>query len=584
MDEQAHAEVKPQGSPPRFVPTLLLVLLVSLVFVRGLFFGFVEWDDDRNILLNPQYRVTTPSTFAYFLTRAHNDQYMPLTWNTWALCAEAGRYPEPRPRPGGAPEPFAPLPFHLLGLACHILSAVLVYALLRRLLARDDWAPWLGAALWAVHPLQTEAAVWVNGGNITLAYCCGLGGILLWWDAAKAQAAGDKSGFLRRFIAATLFFVGALLAKPTAAGIPLVLLVLEAGFLKRPVKQVAPLIGLWGVLAIGVILVNWLGSAGSQAVHTALWQRPLIAGDALAFYLWKTLLPINLAMNYGRTPEAIFISGFGWYLWLVPVGVTALLWWLRRRELWIGWGIFVAALLPTIGLVPFYYQHLSTVADRYTYLALLGPAYLVAWLLTQASGQGRKVTVGLAAAFLLGCIALSVRQAETWRDNITLFENAVRVSPRSRIAQYNLATCLQGLGRGRDAIPHFRAAVDITPDYVDARTNLGICLLQTGDPADSAEAIRQWEEAVRLAPDHPVAHYYLGMAAAQRGDTAGAITHWRRILKSQPQDFAARYNITIALEQSGNRDAAREEANELARRFPDHPQVRVLLQRLKLHE
>jgi hypothetical protein len=110
------------------------------------------------------------------------------------------------------------------------------------------------------------------------------------------------------------------------------------------------------------------------------WQRPFIAGDALAFYLFKTVAPINLCVEYGRTPQLAMSRWWSYFVWAVPVVLLAFSYVNRRRHptAWLGSLVFVAFLLPTLGLVPFSYQAYSTVADRYAYLSMIGVGLIVA--------------------------------------------------------------------------------------------------------------------------------------------------------------------------------------------------------------
>jgi hypothetical protein len=112
----------------------------------------------------------------------------------------------------------------------------------------------------------------------------------------------------------------------------------------------------------------------SAAGESLWWQRPFIAGDALAFYLYKTFVPIDLCVDYGRTPPWVMSHAWGYVAWAIPVGLLVVCYRYRERRplTWLGALMFVTFLLPTLGLVPFAYQAYSTVADRYAYLALIG--------------------------------------------------------------------------------------------------------------------------------------------------------------------------------------------------------------------
>lgn len=103
------------------------------------------------------------------------------------------------------------------------------------------------------------------------------------------------------------------------------------------------------------------------------WLRPLLAGDTLAFYLLKLLFPYPLMPDYGRPPQEAMTWPLFYGEWMVPVGASIWLW--RARRSWplyrVGASVFVIRLLPVLGIIPFEYQNISKVADRYLYLPML---------------------------------------------------------------------------------------------------------------------------------------------------------------------------------------------------------------------
>src|SRR5581483_9199213 len=167
--------------------------------------------------------------------------------------------------------------------------------------------------------------------------------------------------------------------------------------------------------------------------------------------------------DYGRTPAAI-LSGTSWrWNWAVPVGLLVLACLSSDRRKWLATGgVFVGALLPVLGLVPFLHQDISTVADRYMYLPMLGVA-LAAGLWLERHWSRPMFAIG---CLLLGSYAqLAWQQTSFWRDDLALFERGVEVNPRSYVAQYMLGTALVRARRPQMAQDHFRAALAINPKY-----------------------------------------------------------------------------------------------------------------------
>jgi len=208
------------------------------------------------------------------------------------------------------------------------------------------------------------------------------------------------------------------------------------------------------------LLLTHLAQPVQVGVTTAPWTRPLIAGDALAFYLGKLVWPVGLGIDYGRTPTFVLAHWWGYATWFMPLLLGALLWYGRRRFswLWMSAAIFAICLLPVLGLTPFAFQGYSTVADRYLYLALLGPALALAWALSRLTQRSALLTGSVCAViFALWGFASSL-QVMTWDSSFSLFQNALAVNPQSGMANYNLALLLSAQGKQAEADAHFRKA------------------------------------------------------------------------------------------------------------------------------
>ncbi|MDQ2798301.1 MAG: tetratricopeptide repeat protein, partial [Armatimonadota bacterium] len=248
---------------------------------------------------------------------------------------------------------------------------------------------------------------------------------------------------------------------------------------------------------------------------TPLWRRPFVAADALMFDLGKLLCPTHLGIDYGRGPVWLRAHGGGYGAGAVIAALGLGVWALRRRcpALFAGTGLFVTALLPPLGLTPFVFQVYSTVADRYLYLALLGPAFLLAAGLVKiresAPMRVRLAAFSTCALLLMGCAARSVVQTRTWNNSIPLFTQALEVNPQSWVACNNLGAVALDQRQPLDALPLLAEAVRLRPGYAEAHANRGIALLMLGARPD---AEREFRTAARLKPDYLSAYTGLGDA------------------------------------------------------------------------
>jgi hypothetical protein len=244
------------------------------------------------------------------------------------------------------------------------------------------------------------------------------------------------------FVLATEVFALALLAKPLGVMTPALAAV--AFWLMRR-QQVPSLVSnrvpwelaFWLVLAIPVALIARAAQPVPERwLVVPLWLRPLVAADALAFYVYKLLLPLTLVPDYGRSPHLIRTIGWGFYTWIVPVLLGSLIAWLWRRRrndrvvagaIW-----FVLALLPVLGFTPFAFQRMSTVADRYLYLPMFGVSLIAAGVLERMTEGGkppmhrrfsRRGAAVLTTIVLVALGARTVLQIRWWRDTPTLFQH-----------------------------------------------------------------------------------------------------------------------------------------------------------------
>lgn len=488
---------------PRIL-ALFLVLACVAVFGEVGTHGFVRWDDGINVYQNPYLNPVTPAHLAHFWTGTGMGQtsdtvYRPLVYTAYAAIAQ-----EARTTPYLSDSQTASLdarPFHAVSLLLHILNALLVFALLRRLV-RSDWGAFAGALLFAIHPVQVESVAWVTGLTDLLGAFFSL---LAIWEHLRFRETNQR----RHFALATLWFLLAMLSKPSAAILPLIVLAVDHWLLGRSWRDGLKTLGAWLPLAAGSVLIAHHAEPILHGSVTTPWaMRPLIAGDALALALWHLIWPAPLTVDYGRSPAAV-LGGKPWRMLLVVLALGALVWRVRRPWLFASTAILVLALLPTLGLIPFRFQTYSTVADRYSYLALLGPALALAWIVSRLPRhlpeRGRLAVGTACAAMFLGLGLTSALQVTYWQNSFALFGHAVDVNPQSWMAHFNLGSMLADSRHPAEAAVEYREVLRDRSAYA---------------PAYAAQD-----------------EYCLGMVLARQGRKPEAAAEFRRALNDQP-DYA----------------------------------------------
>jgi protein O-mannosyl-transferase len=316
-----------------------------------------------------------------------------------------------------------------------------------------------------------------------------------------------------------------------AACLPLVVAAIDLLVLRRSLRRVALATVPWIVLAIPIVIIaRAVQPAANQIAASPLWARPLIAGDALTFYFWKLVAPLGLAMDYGRRPEVVLARSWIYMSWLVPLTVAVVVWMFRRRAPWLAAGaaVFVAALVPVLGLMPFGFQAFSTVADRYIYVAMLGPAVALSGVL---AATRRFAACGSAGFMILILAILAHRQVRVWRDDLHLYPQTIRVNPDSFTANNNLAAALLEHARPADAIPYAQRACQLSPGFALAWINQADALAAVGRPR---EAIAAYLHALEIQPTHAAARAKLALALADVGDVDQAREEFDRAVRDDP--------------------------------------------------
>lgn len=563
---------------------VILAVGILAVYAQTLDHRFSTWDDPINVAENPHLNPATWESVARFWREPYANLYVPLTYTFWsaeAWLAETPATPQ-------VPRHLSPWIFHAGNLLLHFVSVLGVWQILR-LIVRTELPALAGALFYALHPLLVESVAWVTETKGLLAGA--LGWFAIWQHLLAVEPHAESNSptgegprpFAGRAIArhsvAAVAFALALLAKPSAVSLPAMALVLDVLFLRVAVRRSLLSLAPWFLLAIGSVVTTWWQQSGESLhfVPPPLWQRPFIAGDSLAFYLWKTVWPFGLGIDHGRSPTAVFASGIAYGAWLVPVALAVAIYWTRERTAW--WGalaLFVLGILPVSGLIPFSYQDISTVADRYAYLAMLGPALAVAWFLTSHRGAGWYLAFSCLAVL---CAATSAWQASRWRDDQTLYAHSIDVNPTSYISHTLLGRTLQlqqkaDVKRARD---NFLAAIAIAPERPRAYCDLGLLEHRLGR---HDESLQQYQRAIEADPQFAEAHLGVGLALAALERHTEAIVAYRRGLELEPQYAPGWLNLALSLRDAGQTQAAIDALRRARELAPQFTAARIELVRL----
>jgi tetratricopeptide (TPR) repeat protein len=501
---------------------LLLIVSVMLTYTPVWQAGFI-WDDDAVLTANPC--IVGPLGLKEIWTTSAAD-ICPLVLTTyWVEHALWG---------------LEPLPFHLVNVLMHAACAVLLWRVLRNLRVKGAW---LGAAFWALHPVEVESVAWITEMKNTESAMFFLISILFFVKWLRAKELDGRTGDRWNYALTLVFAALAMASKSSTVILPVVLCLcawwLEGRWYWRNVARVIPLF-LMSIAASALSI--WTQGLQLATVTDPQWartwpQRLAAAGDAVWFYIGKLLWPHPLITIYPRWQ----IDAGQWISYLLLLGVIVILFilWLRH-ELWsrawfFAFAYFVVALLPVLGLIDNPIFRYSLVFDHFQYLASIGPLALIGTGLVQFADfiipKKPWFQSALCAELLLILGMVSWQRTRVYASQETLWTETLAQNPDSWLAHNNVGLIFFARGQLDEAVTQFQNVLEIYPNFADAHCNLGSALFQRGQPD---EGVAEFQKALEINPNLAEARSNLGNAFLQKGQLEEAITQFQEALRLKP--------------------------------------------------
>jgi tetratricopeptide (TPR) repeat protein len=547
---------------------------------------------------------------AWAFTNAPSGNWHPLTWLSHMLDIELfGMNPGPH---------------HLVNVFFHIINTLLLFLILNKMTG-EIWKSGFVAALFALHPLHVESVAWIAERKDVLS---GLFWMLTIWFYLLYIEKPD----LKRYFLVALFFILGLMSKPMIVTLPFVLLLLDYWPLKRftfdssrdskpgdkfiPFRFIIEKIPLF-VFVLLSSLTTFLAEKQGKAVGSidvfSFKTRVFNAFFSYIIYLEKTFWPNHLSVFYPYPEIFPLWQVFGALFFLMAVTTCVII---KRKSLpylSVGWFWYLLTLLPVIGLVQVGSQ---SMADRYTYLPLIGIFIMISWgipPLFQSLRYQKIIVFSAGSAFLIFLSIATWFQITIWRNSISLFSNAIYINYNNNIAHNNLGTALAKKGDLADAVSHFREALKGKPDFLDAHFNLGVALAKLGNFQDAglhlekaledksgvlkiylklgsdlirsgkaADSIPFFKEALKIDPDLPEAHDKLGIAFGQRKEYENAVFHFKKALQLSPGSASIHNHLGITFSFIRKFDEAVFHFKEALKINPGFAEARRNLEKIKI--
>jgi Flp pilus assembly protein TadD len=530
----------------------LLGLAILLVYAPAVHHPFLVTDDPEYVTENTEVLrgLTLPGVRWAFTTFTASNWH-PLTWISHMIDVDL----------------FAldPRGHHAVNVLLHVVNASLVFAFLNRATG-ECWRSAFVAGLFAVHPLHVESVAWVAERKDVLSAGFGLLTLVAYQRYAARPGAG-------RYCLVAAWYTLGLLAKPMLVTLPCLLLLLDywplarlrgpapARAFPRLLVEKLPLFALAAISSLLTLLAQRAGGAMASTQDIPFTFRAANALVSTAAYLIKTVLPRDLAVLYPHPGTGLPLWKAGVAGFLVAAATAAVIAQAARgRRPWLatGWFWYLGTLVPVIGLVQVGAQGM---ADRYTYLPLVGIFLMLAWACPDRP-PGHVLRRGAALAVVAGLAVLARAQLGYWGDSVSLFSRAVAVTPPNWSARFGLGVALERAGRVPEATAQYREAVRLNPAHAGGHYNLG-SLLGAGGRLD--EGIAELRTAVRLDPTLTVARANLGYGLMLRGRLDEAVEVLRAALARTPDVADLHLKLGQALERRGEREEAWRHYREAAR-------------------
>ena len=541
-----------------------IALATLIVYAQVRTHHYLTVDDPDYVTQNPHVASgLTADSIRWAFTSTHAANWHPLTWISLMTDAQlfgvdAGKS-------------------LLVNVVLHIVAAVVLLFALRRATGSTGRSAAV-AALFALHPLHVESVAWVAERKDVL-------GALFFMLAILAHVSG------RRWLTAGAFLLG-ILSKPTVISLPFVLLLLDWWPLRRSnIKSLV--IEKWPLFAL--MPLSAVTTLHAQKPAYGEVTLPFRVGNAViayAVYLRKAVVPTALSVLYPFPHSIAPLPLIASAIVLIAITIAAFRWRDRHPYVAVGWLWYVITLGPMSGIVKVGHQ---AMADRYTYIPLVGIAIAVCWLAADLIPvRAALIALATAATIVFACIAYV--QIGHWRDSTTLYRHAIAVDPENGVAHTWLGNTLAMAGDADGARKEFNAAIAADSRNIEPFRNLARIEMTAGHPeraiptlrtalrekpddlgliaelaaaeGDLDRGIDAYHRLIESDPDIGAYHSDLGTLLMRKGDNANALEQYRIALRIAPDDYEAQMNTGALLARMGRDSEALDSLDAAAKSRP----------------
>ncbi len=543
-----------------------LIVAVLAVYGQTLSFEYLNYDDNLYVTgcAHTKGGLSWDSVGWAFMTGTASNWH-PLTWLSFML--DISVFGE------------TPGPMHAVNVLLHAVNGVLLFLLLRAMTGAVGRSAFV-AALFALHPLHIESVAWIAERKDVLSTC-------FWFLTTLAYVRYVRRPGLARYGLVLLAYALGLLTKPMLVTLPATLLLLDIWPLGRwggmgygvwgmgfatpqfltpkpqtpyPIPHLflekAPLFVLAVASSVATVIAQYGGKSMTTLDVLPVAQR--VANAALVYvqYLLMMVWPSHLAPFYPHPGPSIsyLLAGFCALL-LVAVTIAVFAGLRRWPYLAVGWLWYLGTLLPVIGIVQVGAQ---AMADRYTYVPLIGVFIVIAWGCHDLAAAKRVAGLdwalsGVSVLIVLVFGVVSIVQTQYWHDSTSLFRHALRVTRNNHLAHKNLGVALADKKRPKEAMEEYLKAVKIKPNDPDLYYNMGNAMDDLKRPDD---AVKNYLKAIEISPEHVNSLYNLANTYARLERYDDAATQYKKTLERDPNHSGALVNMGNTMAMTKRLDEA----------------------------
>jgi len=536
----------------RFFPWFLIVLTIC-VYYQVANFDYIYFDDESYVYKNPHVLSgINAESIKWAFTKYHSNNWHPVTWLSHMADIELfGQDPGKH---------------HLVNIFFHLLNAVLLFYTFK-IMTGNPFQSGFVAAVFALHPLHIESVAWIAERKDLLS-------TLFWLLATFSYIKYVKNRGWITYLLALFFFALGLMSKPMVVTLPFVFILLDYWPLNRlkvnkelPFSfkkhfqeirclfiEKIPFFFLSIVSSIITIYVQKNAGATEAITGLSFPLRINNAFDSYIAYILKTIYPHKLSLLYPYPQSIPLLSIILNPFFLLLITGLIFLTMKKKPYLFTGWLWYLGTLLPVIGLFQVGYQKM---ADRYTYIPMIGLLSIFAWGFDDLFKIQRKIKTKLmgSCAFILLIIlsAVSWNHLKTWQNSVMAFQNAIDSTSNNYVAHNNLGYSFERIGKIKEANFHFQKSIEIFPDFLYSRMNLAKLLMREKLYSQSEY---HFKEAMKLSSKEAEIYTNLGYVLTQLEKKDEAIEIYEIALKKNIIDKGIYHNLANLYNEKGMIDEA----------------------------